>query len=200
MIREKANFINKIAEEQKLSQDDTEVILFGYNLLVNSFLGLVSILAAAYILGIFKTVLVATITAAFFRAFTGGTHANSPTKCIVFGACIFNLLGLITVHLNNAISKTNYTGTLFIMVISIAAISFYLYAPADAPGKPITAKVHRKKLKTLAFISLLIWGIFIMVCFRGATMPQQLVLASCLGLIWQSVSLWPITYMLFSHK
>jgi len=194
-----SRIIGKVAEQHHLNCEDTEVVLFGFNLLMNSILGLGAIFIVAYILGIIPTVLAVTITSVIFRAFTGGAHANSPIKCIVFGAIIFNALGIIAVRISNIILETNSLGIFAIVIFGTAAISFFIFAPADTPGKPIATKVQRNKLRLLSFIFLIIWGTF-MVCFRGATMYEHFVIASCIGLFWQSVSLWPVTYIIFGHK
>lgn len=199
MNTKKSRIIQKIIEEYTVGDEDREVLEFGFKLLKNSILGFGAILIVAYLGGIFIPVVTASITAAIFRTFTGGAHAKSPAKCIIFGVVIFNILGIITVQMNKMIVEFRLWGV-FITVLIIAIISFHFYAPADTPGKPISTKVHKDRLRFFSFSFLLLWGVFIGVYIKGAAMHQYLVLASCLGLLWQSISLWPITYSLFGHR
>lgn len=198
MNRKANELIQKITEQYQLSSEDQEVVLFGFNLLINSIIGYGAILILAYILDIFTSVFVITITASLFRAFTGGAHANSPVKCILYGAGIFNILGGIAVSIGNIIPNTRYIFFFIALSLFIAIISFYFYAPADTPGKPIATKIQKEKLRIFAYSFLCLWGLFFSI--RGATTDKHLVVASSIGLLWQSVSLWPVTYRVFGHK
>lgn len=186
--------MDNLGRELDLSEDKIEVITFGYRLFIYSIWGYVLIILTSYILGTLPATLTAAVTASLFRIFSGGVHANSQKKCVVFGAVIFNLLGLIVNLFSNGASWKLANGLVWITAI-IALVSFILYAPADTPGKPITTKVQIKKLKGISITLLFIWCIFVHYVFKGETnMDKLYLLASTAGLAWQSVSLWPITY------
>lgn len=186
--------INILDNELGLSEDEIEVITFGYRLFVYSIFGYACIILLASLLGTLTATLTAAITASLFRIFSGGVHASSQKKCAVTGMIIFNLLGLLATVYYNTISwywLKGFSGLTFI----IALVSFILYAPADTPGKPISTKVQRNKLKSISIILLVIWLVFINFVLKGETNIYKLYLfASTIGLAWQSVSLWPSTY------
>lgn len=192
--------IDNLGKELDLSEDKIEVIAFGYRLFIYSIWGYLFIILVSYILGTLPATLTAAITASLFRIFSGGVHASSQKKCVIFGAVIFNLLGLIVNLFSNDASWKLVNGLVWITVV-ITLVSFILYAPADTPGKPITTKVQIKKLKGISIVLLFIWCIFVHYVFKGEININKLyLLASTAGLAWQSVSLWPITYKLPIYK
>lgn len=192
--------INNLKKELDLSDNKIEVITFGYRLFAYSVMGYILIIVSSSILGIVQPTLVAAITASVFKAFSGGVHASSQKRCVIIGAIIFNLLGLITtvfiIHISWSLLKW-ISATVFLLTL----ITFIIYAPADSPGKPITTKVKINKLKRLSIGLLIIWGILTYFAFKGIiNIDVQDVLASTLGLAWQGMSLWPITYKLNIFK
>ncbi len=192
MIEKK--LIDGLEKELKLSQDKLEVIIFGYRLFIYSFWGFFFIILLAYLLGTLQATLIATLTASTFRVFSGGAHASSQRRCVVIGALIFNILGLLATTSYKYLSFYSLNWIFGITAI-IALIIFIIYAPADTPGKPITTKVQRDKLKGISIGLLIFWLIFCKFAFKGETNIHKLhLLASTLGLAWQSISLLPITY------
>ncbi len=186
--------ISILQKELDLSKDKLEVITFGYRLFAYSVIGYMLIVVLSLALETLKPTLTAALTASGFRVFSGGVHASSQKKCVIIGAIIFNLLGLITTVFSGYISWV-LLKWIAIIVFLITLTTFILYAPADTPGKPITAKVKVNKLKKLSIGLLITWSILIYFAFKGAiNIDAQYILASTLGLAWQGVSLWPITY------
>lgn len=186
--------ISSLEKEFDLSKDKIEVITFGYRLFAYSVIGYMLIVVLSLALETLKPTLIAALTASSFRVFSGGVHASSQKKCVIIGAIIFNLLGLITTFFSGYISWV-LLKWIAIIVFLVTLITFILYAPADTPGKPITTKVKVNKLKKLSIGLLITWSILMYFAFKGAiNIDAQYILASTLGLAWQGVSLWPITY------
>lgn len=192
--------INSLKNEFDLSEDRVEIIVFGYRLFIYSVLGYLFIGIVAYFLHTMKATLTAAITGSIFRIFSGGAHASSQKKCLFTGTIIFNVLGLIATAYYEVISFY-WLNHLFWLTTIIALIIFIVYAPADTPGKPITTKVQRNKLKGISIILLIIWFIFCKFVFKGETNIHKLyLLSSTLGLLWQSITLLPVTYRWFVFK
>ncbi|MDR5659174.1 accessory gene regulator B family protein [Serpentinicella sp. ANB-PHB4] len=191
-------FIEKVSREKGLEKEDLEVLQFGYKLLIGSILGYLAILVPAYLFGTLTAVFSATITTSLFRVTSGGAHAKSQKQCIIFGMIIFNAIGSAAVY-TSTMMNVGHVWVLFISTIVIATISLYLFAPADTPGKPISEKAQKSKLRFLSFSFLLIWVVILGLGFKGDYFNHQLVVASCFGLLWQSISLWPITYRFFGY-
>lgn len=186
--------INGLKSELNLSEDKLEIVTFGYRLFMYSFLGYSIIILVALLFGTLGATLTAAITASIFRIFSGGAHASTQKRCTIIGAIIFNLIGLTATICYNNISL-HLIDLLFWITAIVALVTFLLYAPADTPGKPINTKVQRDKLKKISILLLLIWIILSKFVFKGVTNTYKLYfLSSTLGLAWQSVSLWPITY------
>ncbi|MBU5676014.1 accessory gene regulator B family protein [Alkaliphilus sp. MSJ-5] len=186
--------IDGLKNELKLSEDKLEIVTFGYRLLIYSILGYSFIVLVALLFGTLGASLTAAITASLFRIFSGGAHASTQKRCTIIGAVIFNLIGLTATICYNSISLY-LINLLFWITAIVALITFILYAPADTPGKPITTKVQRDKLKKISIALLVIWIVLSKFVFKGETNTYKLyLLSSTLGLAWQSVSLWPSTY------
>lgn len=186
--------IDGLKSELNLSEDKLEIVTFGYRLFIYSFLGYSIIILVALLFGTLRATLTAAITASIFRIFSGGAHASTQKRCTIIGAIIFNLIGLAATICYNNISL-HLINLLFWITAIVALVTFILYAPADTPGKPITTKVQRDKLKKISILLLLIWIVLSKFIFKGVTNTYKLYfLSSTLGLAWQSVSLWPITY------
>ncbi len=186
--------IDGLKNELKLSEDKLEIVTFGYRLFIYSILGYSFIVLVALLFGTLGATLTAAITSSVFRIFSGGAHASSQKRCTIIGAIIFNLIGLTATIYYNSISL--YLINLLSWITAIVAlITFILYAPADTPGKPITTKVQRDKLKKISIVLLAIWIVLSKFVFKGETNTYKLyLLSSTLGLAWQSVNLWPSTY------
>lgn len=186
--------INSLNKELNLSNDEVEVITFGYRLFIYSIVGYFFIALVAYLLGTLEATLTAAITASIFRIFSGGAHASTQKRCVAVGAVIFNILGLVANTYYNSLSIAGLK-QLSLIVVIVALVSFILYAPADTPGKPITSKVQEKKLKGVSIALLVVWIILFNFVIKGEiNIYRQYLLATSLGLAWQSVSLWPLTY------
>ncbi len=183
-----------LSKELDLSEDKIEVISFGYRLFIYSILGYLAIAVVSYFLGTLAATLTAAITASIFRIFSGGAHASSQKRCVIIGAVIFNLIGIVVTFYYNRITLEWMNWFCWITFI-VAIITFILYAPADTPGKPITTKIQRSRLKKISIGLLILWLILINFVFKGETNIYKLhLLASTSGLAWQSVNLWPSTY------
>lgn len=186
--------------ELGLSDDNIEVAVFGYRLFLYSILGYILIGLVAYLLNTVRATLIAAITASVFRIFSGGAHASSQNKCLAVGTIIFNIIGLVATAYYK-VMPFYLLDNLFWITAVTALIIFIIYAPADTPGKPITSKVQRYKFKSISIVLLIFWVIFFKLVFKGETNIYKLYyLASILGLLWQSISLLPITYKLIIFK
>jgi len=192
--------MNSLNNELALSNEEVEVITFGYRLFIYSVFGYLVIAILAYLLGTLGATLTAAITASLFRIFSGGAHASTQKRCVAVGAIIFNILGFVANIYYDNLSIAMLKQFSWIVAI-IALISFIVYAPADTPGKPIATKVQRYKLKWISIGLLIVWFILTNFVFKVETNIHKLYfLASILGLTWQSVSLWPVTYRLIISK
>lgn len=189
-----------LRKEIGLAEDYIEVAIFGYRLFAYSLIGYILIGLVAYLLGTMGTTLVAAVTASIFRIFSGGAHASSQKRCVIVGTVVFNVIGLFSTAYYRVIPM--YLLNYFFAVTAVTALTiFIIYAPADTPGKPISARVQKNRLKGISVILLGFWIIFCNFIFKGETnIYKPYFLSSTLGLLWQSITLLPITYRCILFK
>ncbi len=174
---------------------DADVLLFGLRLFWTSFSGYATLIAVGALLGILPHALIAGVTAAVLRVFSGGAHASSPGRCNLIGVTVFVALGLVV----------KFHGTLAALALKflfpgLALIGLaiaYKYVPADTPGKPITSRVQKRYLRAVTFSLLLLWGVggllWVLGPLAGIFSPE-VVLSMSLGLAWQLFTLTPLGY------
>ncbi len=173
-----------------LTQDETEVILYGMRVIVYSLAGILTICIMGWLLGCFWTTVTVALTSGSLRLLSGGAHSSSPVICNLLGMIVAPLLAKTAEFAAVQISQP----LLFFIVIIGALFSlvcFYLLAPVDSAAKPITSEEERRKFKylslTLAF--LLFVGQITLIFFEQS---PALILAVSLGTWWQAFTLtWP---------
>jgi accessory gene regulator B len=176
-----------LQEQLGLTQDETEVILYGLQILMYSLTGILTICLIGWLLGCFWTTLAVALAAGSLRLLSGGAHSSSPLICNLLGMVIAPLLAKIAEFTAVQISHP----VLLCVVLSGASFSlltFYLLAPVDSAAKPITTDHERRKfnrlsvtlavLITIGQITLLIWG-----------NSPAVVLAVSFGTWWQAFTL-----------
>lgn len=182
-------------EELNLCENDVAVVNYSLTIYSTTIVGYLAIIAVAWPLGVLKTALVSAITASLLRVFSGGAHAANPRNCILGGAVIFNVLGLLVKYLTptSAVSVWLFS----IGVLAFTSWSVYMYAPADTPGKPINTKKQRNRLRRYSFIFLVGWsGILFLTLLGVIHINTEFLNASALGTLWQGFSLIPSGYNL----
>lgn len=181
---------NVFKEELDLCDNDTDVLRYSLAVYSTTIFGYAAIVLAAWPFGVVDLALVSVVTASLFRIFSGGAHASTSRNCILGGMVVFTLLGILTKHLEASFSLLLITT---ICAALFAVWSVYKYAPADTPGKPITTKQKKCKLRRHSFMYLVGWSIASFLYITGDLNGKYL-LASALGIIWQGFSLTPSGY------
>ena len=176
-----------LQEQLGLSQDETEVILYGLQVLTYSLAGILTICLMGWLLGCFWATIAVALTAAMLRLVSGGAHSRSPLLCNILGMIVAPFLAKLAVYAAPQISAV----MLFVIVLLGALLSLvviYGLAPVDSPGKPITAEQERRKFKylSIALTSLITLGQITLLLAGNA---PALVLAVSLGTWWQAFTL-----------
>lgn len=179
-------------EELDLGDNDTDVLRYSLAVYSTTVIGYAAIILAAWPFGVVGLALISVVTASLFRIFSGGAHASVSRNCILGGAVIFTLLGILAKHLDASFSVLLLTT---ISAAIFAGMSVYKYAPADTPGKPITTKQQKSKLRRYSFIYLACWFMVAVLSFAGIfNIKGEYLFASALGILWQGFSLTPSGY------
>jgi len=182
------------------SGKDEEVLLFALRLVKTSVMGYTLLFIVSWIFGVWQYAFAAGITAALFRVFAGGAHASAPIRCSIIGAVVFTSIGLAVNGFYSGMSIYQFA-VLLAAVFLVSLYMFYLYVPADTPGKPITSKVQRAYLRVISFSLLVMWSAAVCYVFVNsrALFVEKLVVASVGGLCWQAFTLTPPGYFTFER-
>lgn len=181
--------ISRVAKKLSVETGCSEEILtYSLSILTTTLVGYGVLLGIAYIFGWFKIALTITLTYSAFRALTGGVHGSTCLRCIVMTGMELSLLSLLVKMLHPYMLSID---VIIPVVLLITAIIFYLFAPAEVPEKPLSGYRQKLILKSLAFGLLIIWTL---TSWYLAKTNNTLVLASAVGLIWQSFTITPVAF------
>jgi accessory gene regulator B len=170
-----------------LSQDETEVILYGLQIFTYGLAGILTICLMGWLLGCLWATIAVALTAGSLRLVSGGAHSRSPLLCNILGMLVAPFLAKLAILAAPQIS----TFVLFVIVLLGALLSlftFYSLAPVDSAAKPITAVEERRKFKQLSMslTSLITLGQVILLISGNS---PTLVLSMSLGTWWQAFTL-----------
>lgn len=128
-------------------------------------LGVLMLAAASLAAGVFWESMIAGATAAILKNFTGGAHVSTPTRCAVAGTVIFTGLGLLAKHW----SLAGLFAPILWIILAVCNALIWLYAPVEAPGKPLAAR----QKEILAAISRLLIGLLSIFLLLWVDMPWR---------------------------
>ena len=167
------------------SKEDLEKIRYGLECIYIFVTKGIIIFSIAYFLGILKYTLVFVVIYAMIRLFACGLHATKSWMCSVASILMF----IIIPYLCKMLIIPNY---LRIIIMIIATILIFIYAPADTKKRPIVNPLKRKKLKA---ISTIVSIIYIALSF---IITKNFILNALLfSLILEVIMISPTTYKLF---
>lgn len=176
-----------LQQQLGLSQDETEVILYGLQVFTYSLAGILTICLMGWLLGCFWVTIAVALTAATLRLVSGGAHSMSPLICNILGMMVTPFLAKLAEFTAPQISATVL---IFIVLLGsiFSLLTFYILAPVDSPAKPITSVEKRHKFKHLsvALTSLITLGQITLLITGNS---PALVLAVSLGTWWQAFTL-----------
>jgi accessory gene regulator B len=188
--------INYFRKSSDIDENQEAILRFSIHVLISMFFGLVLALSLALLVGTFYNVLFIVLTTAIFRSFSGGAHSETMLGCAIYGTVVMNIFGIMTKYTHPSKGVLSII-ILFTLLFSLWSIN--KYAPADTPGKPITTKVKRQKLKRFSFLTLFIWFGICITWYTGLTKYYIFAYSSSLGVLWQSFSLTSWGYGLLHH-
>ncbi|KEJ03303.1 accessory gene regulator AgrB [Clostridium botulinum A2B3 87] len=203
LIEQLSNKIgNKIANNLELDKDTEEIITYG----AFSVLQAIWALSCVVILGAICNVLIESViialTAATYRKYSGGMHANTPNKCAILGAIVFVGFALIVKNINIGVNLFLPVICIFTFIYSYYAI--YKFVPVDTKAKPIENESEILKLRRYSFfiISILILIEVLLLLFYFKYKNEMLIYyGKCIiaGVLWQSFTLTPLAKRVFAN-
>lgn len=155
--------ISKQLEENTISAEDINIYRYGYILVCEVF---VNIITAAIIAGISGEWLLVTLFLVMYiplRSFCGGWHADKFWKCTIYSNVIIVIMLIskeTVIGINNVL--------LFLGAFIICSICILCLAPMDTVTKPISEdekKIYSKKIRIIMLLHFIIYITMIVIAY-----------------------------------
>lgn len=186
-----------LQQQLGLSQDETEVIRYGIQIIVYSLADILTICLMGWLLGCFWTTVTVALTAGSLRLLSGGAHSSSPVICSLLGMVVAPLLAKTA-----EFTAVKMTQPMILSLVLIGAfislLIIYFLAPVDSAAKPITNEQERRKFKQLSLALALLFLVGQITLILLDRSPV-LVLAVSLGTWWQAFTLTPASHRFASR-
>lgn len=138
-----------------ISQDDEEIYVFGWTMLLFAVGSFAAILLIGALFGQLLGTAIYLLFFSFLRSYSGGWHADSFCRCFLTTLALYGCCLLLYFYL----PKSSWDGMLLgLSLISIFII--YMWAPMDHPNKPFRGR-QKQKNKRLSRITVLAQSIII---------------------------------------
>lgn len=178
------NCYNFIIKRKNLEHIEKIKIKYGLEILYNLITKCTVILLFAFILNIFKEVLLLFISCLLIRKSAYGVHAKTNIGCWISSSIFYLGTGLLAKHI--------YIHPYILILMNIYSfIAIILWAPSDTKGKPIVSPKIRKSLKIRTIIT------FIIICIVLIFVKYYYIKIFTLGMLIATITLNPLTYILF---
>lgn len=178
--------INSIVKKYPdYDNDKIDEIAYGLEAIYLTFTKTIVIFSMAFVLGVFKEMLLVLLFYNIIRTTAFGMHAKKSFQCLILSTIMFVGGGLICKYINfNVYVKITATLLSFICLIK--------YAPADTYKRPLINAKKRKIYKFLTVVTGFIYVILIII-FNGEIISNYLML----GLLEATLMIHPLMYRMF---
>ena len=180
------NSISKIKKKNpNFSEEKLEEIAYGLEAIYLTVTKIVIIFILAFILGIFKDMLIIMIFYNIIRTTAFGMHAKKSSHCLIISILFFIGGALIAKYVD-------IPSYIKIRLSCLSFICLIKYAPADTYKRPLLNARKRKIYKIFTLINGIIYLILIVV-FRDSAISNYLFL----GLLEATLMIHPLIYRMF---
>lgn len=173
-----------ITERKKLDEDSKAIIKYGLESIYILITKSIVIFTIAFILGIFKEMIIFLLLFNVIRTYAHGLHATKSYICLIVSALCFIGLPYISTIIT-------IPDMLKIVMGIILTLLIFKNSPADTHKKPIVSKKIRKKLKIKSTIVAII---FVILSFFTSNFISNSLL---LSLLLETIFISPLTYKIF---
>ncbi|KTE92800.1 accessory gene regulator ArgB-like protein [Desulfitobacterium hafniense] len=179
-----SNVTKLITRELDYDEDKKEIIAYAIETSLLAIIGTLLLILFAMIINVLKSALIAAVFGVLLRRVSGGAHFSTPTKCLVFGAVLYTILGFLA---QNFVQYQLIPDYMIWLSLAISLLIVAFLAPVDSESKPIHSKSLRKKLKASSV------GFVVIAFIVGLVSTDPLLNVSmCLGILYQSLTLLPL--------
>lgn len=174
-------FTDKLFFYGAITEDEQELYIYGFFMLLSQLMYLVLACIFGLILGCFIESIIFYIAFQFIRRYAGGYHAATETRCEILST--LSILACIVII---KLSK-NYDFQNVLMIIStISSVLILFLCPLDTPQKPLSDKEF-KHFRKISWIVLLV---IIVTIIDSYYFKLQFILSPCcMSLILESILL-----------
>lgn len=168
-------------------EERAAVMAYGLELLLGALVKLICTITIPLLLGILPQVAAAILASVTFRLAAGGAHCTAYYRCLIGSLTTFIALGFLARQMaGTGISGTGVATGAALLALMVAIF----WAPADTPAKPITRAGQRRALKAASLLVPVVY----LVLVQFVSVEKDLLVASALGLLFQSFTVTPTGY------
>ena len=175
-----------LSKQLNYSHEKSIILAYAIDSIVLSIAGFLFIMVIALLFGVVKETFFAALAGGILRKFSGGGHCSTAFRCLVMGAIIYPIIGILANLL--FLYHQSFPGYYLLIIVSgvVCIIIVYLYAPVDSTAKPIISLTFRKKLRISSMLTVLIFCAISM-----ATITSNISISIMGGLLFQAITLFP---------
>ena len=177
--------INEIKKNGNYTNEELEVIAYALEAIYLTITKLIIIFSLAYLLGVFKEMILLLITYNIIRSQAFGIHASKSIYCLISSLIVFIGGAFICKYVM-------FPAWISIIVSLVCVVCLMLYAPADTYKRPLVNIKKRKRFKFVSSFLGIIYTILI-ICFYNSSISNYLLL----GMIDATIMILPLTYKTF---
>lgn len=178
--------IDLVTKNKDYTKEQVEIITYGLEAIYLTVTKMVVIFAFAFLLGIFKEIILLLVFYNIIRSQAFGIHASRSIYCLIFSLIMFIGGALICKY-------CVFPEWLLIVLAIVCNICLFLFAPADTHKRPIINEKKRKKFKYTSLTLGIIYTVLIII-FKDYSIVNYLIV----GLLEATVLILPITYKVFN--
>ena len=174
-----------ITRNKQYSQDEIDIMLYGLETIYLTVTKLIIIFLTAYLLGIFKEMILLLVSYNIIRSQSFGIHASKSIYCLISSLIMFIGGALICKY---SVIPFN----VMIILSIVCNICLLFFAPADTHKRPLVNEKKRKRFKLVSSSFGVIYTVLIII-FRNYSIVNYLLF----GMIEAVIMILPITYKVF---
>jgi len=172
-----------------------EIVTYGLEIALGALVELLAIMGAALWLGIGPETAAALVTLLLYRFGSGGAHCTAYYRCLLSSVGALTLVGWGGRVLAGVLPGDVVLG-FALLAFSVSLPAVWRWAPADTPANPVTSPRRRRFLRNWALAFLGAWLLFVVV--QGDWVGRELLYASALAVILQTITITPAGYRLMA--
>ncbi|RYD02357.1 hypothetical protein N752_25740 [Desulforamulus aquiferis] len=158
--------VNYLKKNLDINNDQEQIVKFAVQLIENTITSIGAVILVSLLLGNLQETMIVLGSSVCMRLAAGGPHCSTSLRCTLAGALVFPVLGFIPKY----IQLQSYSFILFPIVVSF--LSIVKYAPAEAPGKPLTNPEYNKKMYRISIILVVLISVLSLSLFVNQKMFQ----------------------------